>query len=101
MNRLGVDRQIHRYGIIHAMPMIIDDETLEAAGLTEHEARIEFACRLFESKRLTKVAAARLSGLDRVAFESELARRGIDIFGYTGDDLQRDLETLDRVLKPS
>lgn len=81
------------------MPLVIDDKTLEAAGLTEKDALIEFACRLFESGKLSKVAAARMCGLNRIDFESELARRGIDIFRYTAKDLDHDLATLDQVLK--
>lgn len=80
------------------MPLIIDDKTLGEAGMTEAEARTEFACRLFETRKLSKVAAAEFSGLDRVSFESELQKRGIDIFGYTAADLDQDLKTLDRLL---
>jgi predicted HTH domain antitoxin len=80
------------------MPLVIDDKVLAEAGLTEQAARIEFACRLYELGKLSKVAAAQLSGLDRVGFESELQKRGIDIFRYTDRDLQQDLDTLDRVL---
>ena len=80
------------------MPLVIDDHTLKQAGLTEQEARIEFACRLYDAGKLSKVAAARLCQLDRVAFESELQKRNIDIFRYTSDDLDRDVATLDRLL---
>jgi predicted HTH domain antitoxin len=83
------------------MPLLIDDDTLKQAGLTEQEARVEFACRLFQAGRLSKVATARLCSLDRVGFESELQKRSIDIFGYTAADLDADLATLDRVLGKS
>jgi predicted HTH domain antitoxin len=80
------------------MPLVIPDDILKQAGLTEREARIEFACRLFAAGRLSKAAAAQFCALDRVAFESELAKRGIDIFRYGPDDLKQDLQTLDRAL---
>lgn len=80
------------------MPLVIDDAILNEAGLTEQEARIEFASRLYDAGKLSKVAAARFCGLDRVGFESELQRRGIDIFRYTPQDLDNDMRTLDRVL---
>src|SRR5437867_1972440 len=77
---------------IRFMPLIIDDEVLKAAGLSEQEARLEFATRLFATGKLSKVAAARLCGLDRVGFDLELGKRGIDPFGYTADDLKKDLQ---------
>jgi predicted HTH domain antitoxin len=80
------------------MPLVIDDETLKQTGMSEQEARLELACRFFEAKKLPKVFAARFCGLDRVSFELELAKRGIDPFGYTAQDLDQDLATLDRVL---
>ena len=61
------------------MPVIIPDETLKQAGLTENEALIEIACRLFDAGKLHLFPAARLAGLDRYAFESELISRGIAV----------------------
>ena len=34
------------------MPVIIPDEILKQAGMTEHEALIEIACRLFAADKL-------------------------------------------------
>lgn len=80
------------------MPLVIEDDILKQAGLTEQEARIEFACGLFAVGKLSKAAAAHFCGLERVAFESELAKRGIDIFRYGPDELKQDMQTLERVL---
>jgi hypothetical protein len=38
------------------MPVIIPDETLKQAGLTESEARIEIACRLFDADKTPPLA---------------------------------------------
>jgi predicted HTH domain antitoxin len=78
------------------MPLTIPDEALRAAGLTEQEALIEFACRLFDAQRLNVHQAARLVGLDRYRFEAELARRGIPIYRYTEEHLRQDLEAIKR-----
>ncbi len=43
------------------MPLIIPDEALEAAGMTEREARLEIGCRLFEIGKLTLWSAAKLA----------------------------------------
>jgi predicted HTH domain antitoxin len=51
------------------MPVVISDETLRDAGLTEQEALVEIACRLFAAGRLALWPAAKLAGVDRVAFE--------------------------------
>jgi predicted HTH domain antitoxin len=51
------------------MPIVISDETLEQAGLTEREALIEIACRLFDVGKLHLWPAAKMAGLSRVEFE--------------------------------
>ena len=44
----------------------IPADILKEAGLTESDALVEFACRLFDAGRLSKAAAARLCGLERL-----------------------------------
>jgi len=65
------------------MPVTISDEALRAAGLTEGEAKIEFACRLFDAGKLTIGHAARLAGLTEIQLEQELERRGLPRYRYT------------------
>lgn len=62
------------------MPLIITDETLQAAGMTEAEARIEIACRLFDAGKLTIGHACTLAGLTESEFEQQLAARQIPRF---------------------
>jgi predicted HTH domain antitoxin len=76
------------------MPLTISDETLKKAGLTEREALIEFACRLFDAGRLSVHEAARLVGVERYSFEAELAKRKIPIYRYSEEHLRQDLEAL-------
>ena len=38
------------------MPVVISDETLKQAGLTEREAVVEIACRLFDAGKLAPLA---------------------------------------------
>jgi predicted HTH domain antitoxin len=57
------------------MPLIIDDDILREANLSEADARIEIACRLYESGRLALPVASRLSGLDPSAFLDALSAR--------------------------
>jgi predicted HTH domain antitoxin len=79
------------------MPLIIPDDALQEAGLSESEALTEFACRLFDAGKLTLWAAARLAGLSRVAFEGELQARHIAWLRPDERDLAEDLAALDRL----
>jgi predicted HTH domain antitoxin len=79
------------------MPLVIPDDVLARAGLTETEVLIEIACRFLAADRLGFHAAARLCGLERVGFEEELLKRGIAVYRPTVDDLERDLEALRRL----
>ena len=75
----------------------IPDELLEQAGLSEREAKIELACRLFDLGELSLWSAAVLAGLDRHEMEDELLDRHIAIYRPTTDDLLTDLATLKRL----
>jgi predicted HTH domain antitoxin len=79
------------------MPLIISDAALREAGLTESDARIEFACRLFDADKLTLWGAAKLAGLSRVAFEEELRIRQIAWLRPKVQDLTDELAALDRL----
>jgi predicted HTH domain antitoxin len=73
------------------MPLVISDETLRAANMTEQEARIEIACRLFDAGKLDLWPAAQLGGLSRDEFVGELQRRNIRWPRYDLQDIE--LET--------
>jgi len=79
------------------MPLTIGDDLLAEAGLSERDARIEIACRLYDASRLAMPAATRWAGLSRTQFEEELLRRGMAICRPTSEDLKQDLETLQRL----
>lgn len=82
------------------MPVIIPDETLKQAGLTEQEMKVEIACRLFGAGKLHLWPAAQLSGLSRDEFWTELLQREIPVFRVTEQDLEQDLRTLERIAGP-
>lgn len=79
------------------MPVVISDETLQQAGLTEREALVEIACRLYDAGKLALWPAAKLAGVSRVEFEGELGRRDIAIYRPTPEDFAHDLAALDRL----
>ena len=74
------------------MPVIIPDETLKQAGLTEKEALIEIACLLFDADKLHLWPAAQLAAMSRGEFESELMSRGIAVHRIDEEYLRHELE---------
>ncbi len=74
----------------------IPDEVLREAGLTEADALLELACRLFETGRISLPSAARLARLDRNTMEDALLARRIPLYKPTVDDFVSDLDALDR-----
>ncbi len=79
------------------MPVVISDETLEQAGLTEREALVEIACRLFDIGKLHLWPAAKMAGMSRVEFEQELMSRKIPVYRPTIEGLHEDLAALKRL----
>jgi predicted HTH domain antitoxin len=72
--------------------LTIPDDILEAAGLTERDCLIELAVQLYAQQRITIAQALRLSRLNRLDFEKELAQRDISL--YSVDDLNHDVAAL-------
>ena len=79
------------------MPLVIPDDALRAAGMDEREARIEIACRWFDTGKLTIGHAAHLAGMGEAEFEKELEARGIPRYRYTEEMLERDVEILKKL----
>lgn len=79
------------------MPLVISDEVLKEAGLSETEALREIACRLYDAGKLTLWQAAKLARLSRIEFERALIERNLPVFRPTLQDLADDLATLDRL----
>jgi predicted HTH domain antitoxin len=79
------------------MPVIIPDETLKQAGLTEREMKVEIACRLYDADKLELWPAAQLAGVSRGEFEDELMSRRIPVYRPTVEDFQKDLKALDEM----
>ena len=59
------------------MGMVIDDELLHAARMSEAELKLELAALLYQRERLTLGQAARLAGLSQARLRIALGARGI------------------------
>jgi len=79
------------------MPLVFTDDQLRIMQMSERDAQLEIACRLFDAGKLSFHAAMRITNLDRPSFENELARRQIPIYRPTVKDLHEDLATLDKL----
>lgn len=81
------------------MAVTISDQLLAEAGLSEHDAKLEIACRLFDAGKLTMPQATRLAEISRSDFEAALLERGIPLLRLDERYWAQEVEGLER-LKP-
>ncbi len=79
------------------MPLTISDDLLDAAGLSPEAARVEIACRMFESGNLALWPAAQWAGLSRVDFENELSRRNIPLYRPTWEQIEGEVRGMEQL----
>ncbi len=74
--------------------MTIPDESLAAVGQSPEEAGAELrmlaAVKLFELKKLSSGAAARLAGVSRVEFLKRLGDYGVPVFDMTEKEFEQE-----------
>ena len=75
------------------MSVVLSDEILASARMTEAEMRQEIAVMLFQQEKLTLAQASRLAEMHRVAFQHLLASRRIPIH-YGVEDFEQDVQTI-------
>ena len=80
------------------MSVVISDEWLHTAQMSEAELRLELAIWLYQQGRLTLALASRLAGLTRLQFQRILSERGIP-FHYTAEEFEEDLTNLQEVAR--
>ena len=78
------------------MSVVIPDEILHAARMTEAEFRQEIAIFLFEKEKLTLAQASRLADVSRLQFQHLLASRRIAVH-YDVAEFEEDLRTLQKL----
>ncbi len=74
----------------------VPDHLLQKAGISEQQALVELACRLFDTGKLDIHRASELAGMSKADFEDLLLDEKIPIYRYTEDDFTADLNTLRR-----
>jgi predicted HTH domain antitoxin len=75
------------------MGMLIDDDLLHAARISEPELKLEIAVLLYRRERLTLGQAARLAGLSQARMRLTLAAQGIAP-NYGVDDFAEDVKVV-------
>lgn len=75
------------------MSVVIPDDILQAAKMTEDELRLEVAILLYKQDKISSGKACAWTGLTVIDFQHELARRGLCI-NYDVEDFQADVKTL-------
>jgi len=60
--------------------------------ITENEARLYLAMKLFEEGKISLGQASDLSGYSKRAFMEILGKHGIAVFDYPPEDLEKDLD---------
>ena len=79
------------------MPLTITDEMLTAAGLSEEEARLEIACRLYDAGKLTMPEATRWAAVDRTDFETALLQRNLPLIRVDESYWQQELDNMQQL----
>jgi predicted HTH domain antitoxin len=75
------------------MPIVIPDEILHAAHMTETEMARTLAVALFQHEKLTLGQAARLAGMSQWEFRGLLVGQDIPLH-YDVADFEKDVATL-------
>jgi len=76
------------------MGMVISDDILQSARMTEGELKLEIALLLFQKEKLTLGQAGRLAGMNLLQFQHLLAGHGIPVH-YDVAEFEKDMKTLE------
>lgn len=78
------------------MNLVIPDDVLTAAKMSETDLKLEIAILLYQQRRISGGKARKLAELSVLEFQHELNRRGLTI-NYDVDEFEADLQTLQRL----
>lgn len=78
--------------------LLIPDEFLRHAKITETELRSEIAVLLYSQNKISFGKAKQLAGLNHFEFQKLLSEKGIDL-NYSIQDFETDLQTIEYLKK--
>jgi predicted HTH domain antitoxin len=73
------------------MQLVIPDNVIQAANLSEQNFRIELACWMYQKEIFTLGQGANFSNLSQSEFMKELGDRGVE-WNFSVDDLHEDIK---------
>ena len=76
------------------MQLIIPDNIIQSANLSEKKFRIELACWMYQKEFFNLEQGAKFSSLSQLEFMKELGNRGME-WNYSVDELHEDLANLE------
>jgi predicted HTH domain antitoxin len=76
------------------MQVVIPDNVIQAANLSERNFRIELACWMYQKEFFSLEQGASFSSLSQLEFMKELGERKIE-WNYTVEDLHEDIKNLE------
>ena len=76
------------------MSLVIPDEFLQIAHISEADLKLEIAILLFQQEKLTLNNASHFAGINRLKFKQILASRKI-LIHYDVEEFPQDLKTLE------
>jgi predicted HTH domain antitoxin len=76
------------------MSLVIPDELLQTAKISETDLRLEIAILLFQQEKITLGTASQFAGMNQLQFQRILGSRKIPIH-YGVEDFQQDLKILE------
>lgn len=79
---------------VKAMSLVIPDEFLQTAHITEADLKLEIAILLFQQEKITLGTASQFADMNQLEFQRILGSRKIPIH-YGIEDFQQDLKTLE------
>ena len=75
------------------MSLVIPDQFLQVAKISEAQLKLEIAILLFEQEKITLGTASQFANMDQLEFQRILGSRKVPIH-YGVDDFRQDLKTL-------
>ncbi|NEO55199.1 MAG: UPF0175 family protein [Okeania sp. SIO3B5] len=75
------------------MSVVIPDDVLLSARMSEAQLKLEIAIMLFQQDRISIGRARRLAGINLLEFQREISERGICIH-YDVEEFEEDIKTL-------
>ncbi|BAU10855.1 hypothetical protein LEP3755_13470 [Leptolyngbya sp. NIES-3755] len=76
------------------MSLVIPDEFLQTAQISETDLKLEIAILLFQQEKITLGTASQFAGMNQLEFQRILGSRKIPIH-YDVEDFRQDLKTLE------